>query len=178
MHWRRKWQPTPVFLPGESQGRGSLLGCCLWGRTESDTTEVTKQQQQHGDYFFPGEISRFTERWMRGRETEQSIQQSDGARGQKWEFGACWGRILFNSPSFGVWFGTPVSQGYPEKPAGWGEKEILRNCFMQLWSWQVWNLQGRLAGRGLKEELMLQLELEGSLETELPLPQGTSIFFS
>ena len=41
MHWRRKWQPTPVFLPGESQGRGSLVGCCLWGPTESDTTEVT-----------------------------------------------------------------------------------------------------------------------------------------
>ena len=32
MLWRRKWQPTPVFLPGESQGRGSLVGCCLWGR--------------------------------------------------------------------------------------------------------------------------------------------------
>ena len=41
MHWRRKWQPTPVFLPGESQGRGSLMGCHLWGRTELDTTEVT-----------------------------------------------------------------------------------------------------------------------------------------
>ena len=41
MHWRRKWQPTPVFLPGESQGWGSLLGCRLWGRTESDTTEMT-----------------------------------------------------------------------------------------------------------------------------------------
>ena len=41
MHWRRKQQPTPVFLPGESQGRGSLVGCHLWGRTESDTTEVT-----------------------------------------------------------------------------------------------------------------------------------------
>ena len=41
MHWRRKWQPTPVFLPGESQARGSLVGCRLWGRTESDTTEVT-----------------------------------------------------------------------------------------------------------------------------------------
>ena len=40
MHWRRKWQPTPVFLPGESQGRGSLVGCHLWGHTESDTTEV------------------------------------------------------------------------------------------------------------------------------------------
>ena len=32
MHWRRKWHPTPVFLPGESQGRGSLVGCRLWGR--------------------------------------------------------------------------------------------------------------------------------------------------
>jgi len=41
MHWRRKWQPTPAFLPGESQGRGSLVGCRLWGHTESDTTEVT-----------------------------------------------------------------------------------------------------------------------------------------
>ena len=41
MHWRRKWQPTLVFLPGESQGRGSLVGCRLRGRTESDTTEVT-----------------------------------------------------------------------------------------------------------------------------------------
>ena len=39
--WRRKWQPTPVFLPGESQGRGSLVGCRLWGRTESDRTEAT-----------------------------------------------------------------------------------------------------------------------------------------
>ena len=41
MHRRRQWQPTPVFLPGESQGLGSLVGCHLWGRTESDTTEVT-----------------------------------------------------------------------------------------------------------------------------------------
>ena len=40
LHWRRKWQPTPVFLPGESQGWGSLVGCRLWGRTESDTTEA------------------------------------------------------------------------------------------------------------------------------------------
>ena len=51
MHWRRKWQPTPVFLPGESQGRRpvllpaeshgwrSLVGYSPWGRKESDTTE-------------------------------------------------------------------------------------------------------------------------------------------
>ena len=38
MHWRRKWQPTPAFLPGESQGRGSLVGCRLWVRTESTNT--------------------------------------------------------------------------------------------------------------------------------------------
>ena len=41
MHWRRKWQPTPVFLPGESQGRGSLVACRLWGHTELDTTDAT-----------------------------------------------------------------------------------------------------------------------------------------
>ena len=46
LHWRRKWQPTPVFLPGESQGPGSLVGCCIWGRTKLDTTEATWQQQQ------------------------------------------------------------------------------------------------------------------------------------
>ena len=37
----KEMQPTPVFLPGESQGQGSLVGCRLWGGTESDTTEVT-----------------------------------------------------------------------------------------------------------------------------------------
>ena len=47
MHWRRNWQPTPVFLPGESQRQQSLVGCCLWGRTELDMTDVTQQQQQH-----------------------------------------------------------------------------------------------------------------------------------
>ena len=50
MHWRRQWQPTPVFLPGESQGWGSLVGCRLWGQTESDTTEETEQQQQQNTF--------------------------------------------------------------------------------------------------------------------------------
>ena len=43
-HWRREWQPTPVFLPGESQGRRGLVGCRLWGRTELDTTERQAQR--------------------------------------------------------------------------------------------------------------------------------------
>ena len=56
MHWRRKWQPTPLFLPGESQGRGSLVGCRLWGRTESDTTSdlaaaAWNRKRLHLSYF-------------------------------------------------------------------------------------------------------------------------------
>ena len=39
MHWRRKWQPTPVFLPGESHGQRSLVGYNPWGCTELDMTE-------------------------------------------------------------------------------------------------------------------------------------------
>ena len=58
MHWRRKWQPTPVFLPGESQERGNLVGCCLWGRTESDTTEATQQQQNQAISISIGPIIR------------------------------------------------------------------------------------------------------------------------
>ena len=52
MHWRRNWQPTPVFLPGESQGQGSLVGCRLWGCTELDTTEA-KLPPHHLHTLFP-----------------------------------------------------------------------------------------------------------------------------
>ena len=41
-HWRREWQPTPVFLPGESHGQRSLAGHGPWGRRELDKTEVTE----------------------------------------------------------------------------------------------------------------------------------------
>ena len=50
MHWRRKWQPTPGFLPGESQGRGRLVGCRLWGCTESDTTEWLHSLNRHSKW--------------------------------------------------------------------------------------------------------------------------------
>ena len=46
MHWRKKWQPTPVFLPGESQGRGSLVGCHLWGRTQSDGKQLSSSSSK------------------------------------------------------------------------------------------------------------------------------------
>ena len=44
--WRKKWQPTPVFLPGESHGRRSLVGYSPWGCTESDTTEATWEKKK------------------------------------------------------------------------------------------------------------------------------------
>ena len=62
MHWRRKWHTTPVFLPGESQGWRSLVGCCPWDHTGSDMTEVTqhacthwRRKWQPTPVFLPGE---------------------------------------------------------------------------------------------------------------------------
>ena len=43
--WRRKWQLTPVFLPGKSHGLRSLAGNSPWGRKKSDTTEGTRAQK-------------------------------------------------------------------------------------------------------------------------------------
>ena len=45
--WSRKWQPTPVFLPGKSHGQRSLVGYSPWGRRESDTTEATEHSHMH-----------------------------------------------------------------------------------------------------------------------------------
>ena len=53
MHWRQKWQPTPVFLPGESQGWRSLVGYHLWGRTELDTTERLSSSTWKTQFFNP-----------------------------------------------------------------------------------------------------------------------------
>ena len=50
--WRRQRQPTPVFLPRESCGWRSLVGCRLWGRTESDMTEATCSSGSQGNREF------------------------------------------------------------------------------------------------------------------------------
>ena len=71
MHWRRKWQPTPVFLPGESQGRGSLVGCCLWSCTELDTTEATQQQQQHTNKASFLQLSYYLLGWLSSMRTKE-----------------------------------------------------------------------------------------------------------
>ena len=61
------WQPTPVFLPGESQGRGSLVGCRLWGRTESDTTEATSAAAAAA-------VTTYNQLCVRQRRTSKSVR--------------------------------------------------------------------------------------------------------
>ena len=67
--WRRKWQPTPVFLPGESHGRRGLVGYSLWGCKESDTTK----QLTHTRHLCHGEKN--TSHWQ--------VPVSSTAEGQK-----------------------------------------------------------------------------------------------
>ena len=77
MHWRRKWQPTPVFLPGESCGQRSLVGCCPWGHTELDTAEATQHACMH---------------W-RGKRQPTPVFLSGESQGQRSLVGCClWGR--------------------------------------------------------------------------------------
>ena len=77
MHWRRKWQPTPVFLPGESQEWGSLVGCHLWGYTESDTTETTKNTHilGGGNPSFEGSVMYLFYKGINGWEETQRDHQ-------------------------------------------------------------------------------------------------------
>ena len=56
MHWRRKWQPTPVFLPGESQGRGSLVDC-IYGVAQSRTRLKRLSSSSSSDYLEATQIT-------------------------------------------------------------------------------------------------------------------------
>ena len=112
MHWRRKWQPIPVFLPGESQGQGSLMGCHLWGRTESDTTEVT---QQHSSLVgFPGG-SAVKNLPVSAEDTGSIPGSGRSPRGRKWQ----------STPVFlpGKSHGQRSLVGY----SSWGHKRVRYN---------------------------------------------------
>ena len=79
MHWRRKWQPTLVFLPGDSQGRGSLVGCHLWSHTESDTTAAAALLVFHVFHVSVQSLSRvqlFATPWTAAHQASLSITNS------------------------------------------------------------------------------------------------------
>ena len=99
-----------MLLPGESQGRGSLVGCHLWGHTESDTTEATEQQQQQ----------------------QQQQQQHGFPGGSGGKENACSERDLGLNPGLEDSHGNPLQYSCLENPHGqrslagyspWGRKE-------------------------------------------------------
>ena len=73
MHWRRKWQPTPVFLPGESQGWGSLIGCRVWGRTESDWSDLAAAAGSQN-------VTGFHKSFLGNPQNKTHIRTSDSAK--------------------------------------------------------------------------------------------------
>ena len=75
MHWRRRWPPTPVFLPGESQGRRSLVGCRLWGCTvRHDWSNLAAAAAAAAACFFP-----YSHFWDRMSQHLMSIYYVEGA---------------------------------------------------------------------------------------------------
>ena len=78
MHWRRNWQPTPVFLSGESQGRGSLVGC-RYGVTQSRTR--LKRLSSSSEY---------------GKRGEGELKMPGTVFGVRWAWGEYW---LYHTPA-------------------------------------------------------------------------------
>ena len=76
MHWRRKWQSTPVFLPGESQGRGSLVDC-VYGVTQSRTRlkRLSRMQSFRSDQSL-SRVRLFATSWIAARQVSLSITNS------------------------------------------------------------------------------------------------------
>ena len=69
--WRRKWQPTPVFLPGESHGQRSLAGYCPLGHTESDTTEAT--WHEHSEFLCISSLKRSMLSTIKPYQTDSTV---------------------------------------------------------------------------------------------------------
>ena len=80
MHWRRKWQPTSVFLPGESQGRGSLVGCHLWGCTESDTKQLSSSSRASLVAQTVKNLPAMQETWVWSLGWEDSLDMNSGSQ--------------------------------------------------------------------------------------------------
>ena len=143
MHWRRKWQPTPVFLPGESQGWGSLLGCRLWvaqGRTR------LKRLSSSSSNGAPDENLN-TETWMRFLGWPYYVLMSHiNSR-----------RVTYPENKRGFPFGT-----YPRLCLmglhTWLDPFplISHNCDYNNFQWVLWNFQVNYQNRGcLRKSLQI-----------------------
>ena len=111
---RRKWQPTPVFLPGEPHGQQNLVGYSLWGHKESDTTEVA--QCAHTTL----NMNKLP-RWLRGKETACWCNRCRRPRFDPWVGKILWSRKWKPTPVFlpGKFHGQRSLAGY----SPWGSKE-------------------------------------------------------
>ena len=90
MHWRRKWQPTPVFFPGECHGQRSLVGYSPWGCEESDITErLTLVLWKH---LWEGEASRIGQREELGLDEAPTEIEPTSLEPRDWD-----GSSLFHS---------------------------------------------------------------------------------
>ena len=102
--WSRKWQPTPVFLPGESHGQRSLVGCSPWDRKESDMTEWAQQSALH--WLCWEQIG-----WVKGRArkprqgTMATIQRGRHLAETGWSWCRGWELFGFSGLFFGCFFG-------------------------------------------------------------------------
>ena len=131
--WRRAWQPTPGFLPGEAHGQRGLRGCSLYGRKESDTTEATEQTDtnksecllccRHLSKHFPAFLSlnlcinpmrkvmSTLSRW-RHWDTEK-LNLAEDQTVTDWDINPGWGSVQnlgsWSSPCNGLWINWPAS---------------------------------------------------------------------
>ena len=158
-HWRSKWQPTPVILHGESQGWRSLVGCRLWGRTESDTTEATQQQQQQQHLWSNTEY----------------IPPHDCAEGS-WMAGGGASRDRFQWKSSSMTLAQRVSWGVVGRTQSvvddWmNERWQTGDHFQQVWLWK-----GRAIGQDGGQGAVSDLEKSSfDGETELSLFSNTDM---
>ena len=118
MHWRRQWQPTPVFLPEKSQGLRSLVGCCIWGHTELDTTEAHFQWASRGHFF----VSSLIPQGFAGSSDDRLCLQCRRPRFNPWVGKIPWRRKCQPTPVVlpGEFHGQKSLAGY----SPWGHKRV------------------------------------------------------
>ena len=130
--WRRKWQPTPVFLPGESQGWGSLVGCRLWGRTESDTTEATSQQQ----HVVSSWISSQEYAKRKGQSSQETVtgKLATNTKEHQWSSSRSSNRNLTKNPPFFTWssFLPESSEMDLQSSLSWTQETSTSSSFFPL----------------------------------------------